>query len=175
MGTGRVYIITGKQGGGKTTLAGKVSELLLEKGMHVAGFLAHGEWSGGLRNRFYIRDIETGRRILLCDASPHATFNRHGRFYFNPEAIKYGGLILKNAGPQTIVLLDEVGKFELEGHVWAAALLALLAENDRTLLITVRDEAVDDVVTTFGMTKYRIFPCETDPDQIVAEIAETGK
>ena len=96
---------------------------------------------------------------------------RIGRFSFHKDAIEYGNDLILN-DPSEIVMLDEIGKFEVDGFVWADLLKQLFDRNDLLLIITVRDTFVELVKNHFNLKETRIIPCRTPVDVMMNQVLE---
>jgi nucleoside-triphosphatase len=159
-----VFIISGDQGEGKTTMLTEVVSELVKKDIGVHGFLAPGVWKAGLRSDFYIQDLVTGNQQLLCKSIPEKGFEKIGRFYFNPDTIAFGEDLLRNNKPGDLLIIDEVGMFEIKGQVWNRVLKEVIEAKENPLLITVRKEFVDDVISVFNLS-----------DPLVYHVSDNGK
>lgn len=175
MNTPHIFIISGPQGKGKTTKLVEVLDLLAGDGYAVNGFIAPGEWESGKRNKFYIQDINTGDKLLLCKNSNDSGFERVGRFYFNMETLEAGNSILKRSDRSDVCAIDEIGRFELMEKVWFDSLKRVIKENKCVLIITVRDEFVEEVITHFKMVDPSVFTLETGADKIADDISNVIK
>jgi len=162
------FIITGKQGGGKTTKLKNVVKKLKQEGFLIRGFIADGHWLGDQRSGFDIVDLVSGDCKELCGSEFKEEYFRVGRFYFNPEALRFGENILSVNNDQKVDLLviDEVGLFELQGKIWAAAFSRLSADFKNNLLITARIDYVDEIITKFKLNEVVVFH-PNDPDGMI--------
>jgi nucleoside-triphosphatase THEP1 len=149
----RLFILTGETGSGKTTRAREVVERLRARGLSVSGILAPGLLEGGRRTGFDIVNLATGESAQLArentgGAAPHAQWSR---FSFAQEGLALG---LKALGPDSmgtdVILIDEVGPFELAGGGWAPALDDLARDETRPLIMVVRSSIVDAVRRRWG-------------------------
>ena len=165
-----IFIISGKQGEGKTTALIKVIDELWKDRIAVAGFIADGEWEKGLRTRFYIRDVANTVKMILCQSEENKEFKKQGRFYFNHEAIQLGAKLVQTKEVKQVVVLDEIGLFEINGHVWAPVFKKLISIDDTPVVITVRNTFVEQVISTFNITKSEVFNCKTRPELIAKKI-----
>ncbi len=166
----RIFIITGEQGEGKTTLLKNVTRHLKERQVPLAGFFAEGEWENDSRKSFSICDINTGEEKLLCIIEHREGFIQAGRFYFNPAALDFGERILQNTTPDSLVVVDEIGRFELQGKVWADVFRVLLKFSSNSLLFTVRKKFLEKVIQYFGIDNPVIFSCDQDEYNITQTI-----
>ncbi len=169
MKSGKVFILTGAQGEGKTGRLVEVIDLLQDAGIIVRGFYAKGYWGENVRNRFDIVDIQSGKSALLCSEENQKDFQLYGRFYFNPKTVDWGNTLLLSGKQQVIqkqlAVIDEVGRFEMKGWVWSAVLKQLLSSKSAVLLV-VRDCFVNDVIQKFGMVPDKIFSVKTNALEI---------
>ncbi len=173
------FIITGRQGEGKTTKLLEVIRKLKEKGVDIFGFTAPGEWESGLRSRFYIQNILSGKSHLLCErqVTPHASKDQ---FVFTKDTLKAGTRWITQGLKQQkkIAVIDEIGWFELEDKVWYPAFKKLL-DNNTPALITVREKLLQPVIEKFNLAQPVIFSLEEKntfiADKILDKIAENEK
>jgi nucleoside-triphosphatase THEP1 len=146
-------ILRGRTGSGKTTLAREVVTLLRQRGQTVAGILAPGLLEDGRRTGFDVVNLATGESTALARETadvegPHA---RWSRFAFSAEGLALGRRAL---GPDSegadVVVVDEVGPFELAGGGWAASLDDLARNFHGAFLLVVRRAIVEAVLARWG-------------------------
>ncbi len=146
-------IVTGATGSGKTTLVQAAIERLRARGARVAGILAPGFVAGGRRTGFDIVNLATGERRPLAREDEHVAgpHPRWSRFAFSPEGLEVGHRALgEDAKGADVVVVDEVGPFELSGGGWAGALDALVATSSGAVLLVVRESLVEAVKARWG-------------------------
>jgi nucleoside-triphosphatase THEP1 len=163
-------IVTGATGSGKTTLTAAVVEHLRARGVRIAGILAPGHLVEGRRSGFDIVDLATGERAPLAREEEHIT-GRHARwsrFAFSPDGLALGHKALgEDARGADVVVVDEVGPFELSGGGWADALDAIGRTFDGSLLLVVREAVVDAVKARWGSPESVVYDVATaSPDAI---------
>jgi nucleoside-triphosphatase THEP1 len=144
-------VITGGRGEGKTTTATDVVDALRAAGLQVGGVLTPGEMRDGRRWSFDLVDVASGSRIPMATRDPLSTWPAMGSFRLNPEALAAGRAALSPAASPSpdLLVVDEVGPWELGGDGWAPALDAL--HGARTpLLLVVRRSLVADVLRRFA-------------------------
>jgi nucleoside-triphosphatase THEP1 len=154
----KIFIILGKQGSGKTTFLEKLVDGLAKSGVHAGGFVAQGMWSNKKRTGFNLKAIKDGQTIRLCSVDSRDGYNLFGQFWFNPEAIKLGHeIIMKESLKSDIMVIDEIGIFELQENIWFDSFMYLLNETSTPAIITVREKIISDVIDKFGLKKVSIF------------------
>jgi nucleoside-triphosphatase len=173
MNNTKVIIITGNKGDGKTTMLLKIVDVLNNYNTNVAGFVAVGEWRNGERSKYTLVDILSGKSAIICTDTAINGYDKHGRFYFNPLAIKFGEKILSNTQKQNwVIVIDEIGPFELEGKVWHKLLLHHIEKTQNLLLLSVRESLVDEIVEKYKLTNVIIYNTKANVSAIVKEIRQ---
>jgi nucleoside-triphosphatase len=143
-----VFIITGEQGHCKTSFLHQVLGLVIELNMRIRGVIAPGHLRDGRRSGFTLVDLATGMHEELCSIDPSPGCEQHGRFFFRPEGLAFGRRALSSPDLRAIdlVVIDEVGRFELQGAVWAKQIDGLTALPHPPMIWTVRRRLLDTVV-----------------------------
>jgi len=160
-----VYIISGERGEGKTGFLMEILAELSGKGVRVRGIAAPGHIRGGARSGFSVLDLATGMSEELCSVTPSLGCEQHGIYYFRPEGLSFGYRALSPPvpGKTDLLVIDEVGKFELEGAVWAGCIDRLVGMPYPPMIWTVRRSLVDAVAERWPTTR-----------QIVVEVGSAG-
>jgi nucleoside-triphosphatase THEP1 len=155
-----LVIVTGATGSGKTTLTAAVAERLRARGARVAGILAPGFLADGRRTGFDIVNLATGERTPLAREQervegPHP---RWSRFAFSPAGLALGHKALADDGRGAdVVIVDEVGPFELSGGGWADALDVVATTFAGGMLLVVRESVVDAVKARWGSAESVVY------------------
>jgi nucleoside-triphosphatase THEP1 len=172
-----VFILTGGTGSGKTTRAREVVEGLRARGLRVGGILAPGLLEDGRRTGFDLVNLATGESARLArehgsDAGRHAQWSR---FSFEAEGLALGRKALgPDARTADVVLVDEVGPFELAGGGWAQALDELVRSHAGVVLLVVRASIVDEVERRWGSSDSVVWDAAaTAADDIVQAVVRT--
>ncbi len=164
---GKTYILTGTQGSGKTSFLSKLIKELQLENIKVGGFVAKGIWQNGKRFGFNLIRIKDRVSIPLCTKDFNESYLQFGHFYFNPAAISLGNEILNQDAKNTdIIVIDEIGIFELEEEVWFNSFRQLLQTYPKPLIITVRENIVDMVIEKFDLQHVKVFGVNDDVRQI---------
>ena len=149
-----VFIITGEQGQCKTTFLHLVLGLTVALNVRVRGVLAPGHVRDGRRSGFTLVDLATSEHEELCSIDPDPRCELHGRFYFRPEGLAFGRRALAPPDPRKtdLVVIDEVGRFELQGAVWADQIDRLVSLSHPPMVWTVRRRLLDTVIERWKIT-----------------------
>lgn len=144
-------VVTGERGTGKTSTLQCVVERLAAEGLRVGGVLAPGELRDGRRWSIDLLEVGSGRRSPMATRDPESPWPVLGPFAVNPAALERGrrALAPERVGAYDLVVMDEVGPWELAGEGWASALDALRGTGT-PLLLVVRRDLVPDVLARFG-------------------------
>jgi nucleoside-triphosphatase THEP1 len=165
-GARRTVVVFGDTGTGKSTLVRGAVDLLRDRGVRVWGILAPGLIEDGRRTGFDIVDLRTGEATPLAREQGEADglHARWSRFAFRPEGLALGRRALgPGADDADVIIVDEVGPFELSGGGWAPSLDRLAAGYAGTLVLVVRESVVDAVRARWG-----------SPDTVVCEVTGTS-
>jgi len=85
-----------------------------------------------------------------------------GRFYFYKDAFeKANAIILQAASTNDLLIIDEVGRLELEGKGFYQSVKEILQLDEyktgtKLLLLVVRDSLYEQVLSFFEITKHRL-------------------
>jgi nucleoside-triphosphatase THEP1 len=148
----KIYIVTGKIGVGKTSLIKEIISKLKMENLKVEGIVT---------TRIMENEISTGYDILNVSTNEKARFlrtfgdkvqQRIGKFYIYTEGLELGQNSLKTDDAELIVI-DEIGKLELEEKGWHNSLLQIVSHSKSHLLLSVREDVLNEV-----LVKYRISP-----------------
>jgi nucleoside-triphosphatase THEP1 len=154
-----IVIVSGERGEGKTTFLKKAAAELRNRGISLFGFFAGRVVDEQGREGYKIHKLPGGQKMLLCRRDAPETGNLHLLdFWFDESAVSSGEKWLK-AGfncENPFFILDEAGKFELDGYVWDSVLQQLINNNKGTLIIAVRNKFTDKIIEKYKLNKHRL-------------------
>lgn len=175
-----VIIVSGDVAEGKTGFMATIADLLKRERIELGGFYAPRIMENGNTVGYSLTSAVNGETVefmrlpdpvLLQNdewlpnqsaetADKEKCAGSHGKFVINSKALRWGNHLLspENNGAKQVVMIDEIGRFELRGGVWRQAFENLLEATDPCLIIAVRSNLVDDVVTEFRLKNYVHLP-----------------
>ena len=160
-----IFIITGKISGGKTTFLSELVSRLQVHNLTISGFFAKKNATKKYGQSYDISFNGTGESLPLLSEKQVQGWNKIANFYFNPEALRRGNEVLNV--PQILnkdlIVIDEIGIFELDGSIWADAVSRLIEKHVRTMILVVRDSLVEKVIKRWNMKDPVIIDIEKMP------------
>lgn len=145
MSVGKLFVLTGAPGSGKTTVVLRLVEILKRMGFSVGGMYTREVRSSGSRVGFEIVDVATNRVGKLAWAG-HGSGPRVGKYVVNLRDLEEVGVkAIESADRFDIVVVDEVGPMELKSHKFREAVKKLLTM-DRPTVFTIHYRASDELL-----------------------------
>ncbi len=135
---GRVTILTGSRGIGKTTVCRETVRLAQHRGHTCGGILTFSR-----PDVRHVYDVRTGAvRQLTCEPdAPQVVVQ--GRFCFSWETLRWASRVLSRSVPCHLLVIDEIGPLELERNEgWPIAFDVLRGGAFDLALVVVRPELV---------------------------------
>jgi nucleoside-triphosphatase THEP1 len=134
---GRLVLLTGDRGAGKTTACLRLTVLARAAGLDCAGIVSPALFDGAAKVGIDVQDVRTNERRRLADLDPTPAGLRLGPFRFSEESLAWAAERLGDACPCQILIVDEIGPLELElGQGWVEA-LDVLRRGDYELAVAV--------------------------------------
>ncbi len=142
---GRLVILTGERGTGKTRFCQRQAELARQADWDVAGVLSPALFEGDERVAIQVEDVRRGERRLLARRAAQpggGSFNLG--WVFDPQALQWGNEVLQQATPCDLLIVDELGPVEfLQGQGWQAGLAALSGGAYSLAVAVIRPELLE--------------------------------
>jgi len=143
-----VIIVTGAIGIGKTTVCKKVVRIAQRQGYRCGGIIAH-----KTRNQdIIIEDVQTGETRSLASINDVYEGPRTEKYFFNPEGIDFGIQAIDRGTASDILLVDELGRLELNGEGFARVVDENIAGKVKNCIIVIRKELLSAFLPQLGAT-----------------------
>lgn len=145
---GRMIIITGWRGAGKTTFCKGIVTLAEQTDWQTGGLLSHAVFESGQKNAIEVEDLKSKKRRILARANKDNKCNTEkmcaGHWVFDQNILLWGNRILSEALPCDLFVVDELGPLEMiHGEGWTAGLTALDSGAYRLALVVIRPELLE--------------------------------
>lgn len=162
-------LITGKPGAGKTTVCGKLVNILKESGITCGGVLSPGSHEG-----FDVVDIKTGKTEAFARFGE--VREAVGRFVFDKKGVDFAIKALEDSRDCSVTFIDEIGPLELKDKGLMPAVTSL-ADSDKILVIIARSWLSEEVRELFPKRTFLTFEVteanrETLPEKISGILAK---
>ena len=144
----QLFLLTGDTGSGKSSFLQVLMEKFKRTGTKTAGFVSPSVKDENSSSSYNIKDLNTGKTLRLSSRKKQEGWMKTGGFYFNSAGIDLGNSVLSDPDicNNDLVVVDEVGPFELEDMIWAEAITRLLKGGSCSMLWVVRKHLVDKVI-----------------------------
>jgi len=152
----KIFIITGSVGEGKTTQIQKIVETLKNQNISTGGILSPRIIKNGITTGYDVVDIMTNERSTFLRKTSNEKLPQIGRYSILPEGIQKGCNALKKSLNNKVVVIDEVGRLELNNEGWAENIISLLNGTKRNLILSVRDKFMEEVIEKWDLKDYTI-------------------
>jgi nucleoside-triphosphatase THEP1 len=148
-----IIIISGKKGQGKTTKVKRIINVLRNIGVRMSGFITTTDDDN--RMTYILNDLNSGKSIVFCSLTNYdSSWEKIGKFYLNNSALTFGNNILQsNFTNNKLVIIDEIGSFEMNNKGWHDSLMYQLNTTDNTLLLIIRESLVEDIILKYNLKK----------------------
>jgi nucleoside-triphosphatase THEP1 len=141
---GRINIITGMRGIGKSSFCLSLVNKMEDMNISVAGLISPGRFVENKKIGIDVRNILDGDTNNLAEYAPGWDPERPKRMWkMNEEAISWGNLVLDNLDPCDVLIIDELGFLEFEKNLgWTKAFQLLNKDIFTLAFVVVRPKLV---------------------------------
>ena len=120
--------------------------------------------------------LGSGERQPLSRISGTSDQPRVGPYFFSNDGLELGqrALSAEETAISDLVVVDEVGPWELRDQGWAGCLYRLTTETRHPMIWVVRESIIDQVIDHWGLEDPLVIPVsETDPVSVCRLIRKT--
>lgn len=166
---GKIIILTGQSGCGKTTLLQHMLEQLKKHPLSIQGLLSLPVEGPEGKTGIDLVDFKTGENRHLAHLRKTAgegVFTQ--KWQFDSCVVEWGNLVLANACPCDLLVIDELGPLELErGEGWLNGLEALEKRNFNNAVVVIRPSLLE--LAKIRWSKARVFEVDRSNQSQVLE------
>jgi len=164
----KVFIIIGGVAEGKTSLMKVLANELQINNFNIGGLYSPRVMEENETVGYDITDIQSNKTFPYL----RKTFEKNadiGKFLINKTSYETGKSLLSidYLNNTDIVFIDEIGRLELKGLGWSNELSVLLTHGNHKLILSVRDEFLDEVVNKFNISNHLVFNAVDDKPSLI--------
>jgi nucleoside-triphosphatase THEP1 len=172
-----IDILTGGVGSGKTDALGEIAEKLRCRGIAADGFLCRRIMAGDRLIGYALVSLRDGWRIPFLHRAAVAAERTVGPW----AVIEFGAVaaaeIIRTSDPNALLVIDELGPWEMEGGGHWPALAEVLDQPGRRFLFVIREGCLLEFIERFAGRTVRIHEVRSAEDvrTMIEEIAADGR
>jgi len=155
-----VVIISGDTQSGKSSFLTKIQKALEKKSINQVGFIADSIYENNEINGHIINDLTTGESFRISYREEKENAQKIGRFYLLDEGLEFGKKIISKINSSSsnhVVIIDEIGKLEIDGGGWSAEVHELLKDKNKAIILIVRGKYLNAFIEEFKINSPYIF------------------
>lgn len=152
----KIYVVTGKIESGKTSFIRDLAIKLKAENISVSGIYSTRILENYMTTGYNVVKISNGESQKFLRTNGSRNQQRIGKFYIYDEGLQSGKEELQLNKTQ-IKVIDEIGKLELEGKGWCESIYQIIEDSESNLLLSVREEVVNEINVKFGFTPEIIY------------------
>ncbi len=143
-------IVSGEIGVGKTTVCEKAIGIAREAGYRCSGILTPKVIKDGIVRGIDVVDIQNGERETLAAVDSVYKGPHVGKYFFNPEGIRFGIRAIEKGIASDLLVVDEIGPLELAGEGFFKALEVVRAGIVRNSVLVIRKHLLTAFLPRLG-------------------------
>lgn len=152
-----IFIITGPQHSGKTTLLRKTANKLKKKNIQTEGFLSLAVTENNNDSGYDLFDLKEQITVPFIRRKGKKDWEKIGPFYFFPQGLAYAKRLILLSSEDSVLIIDEIGPLELKGKGLWPAVKQVIFSDWRISLVVVRRSILDDFLNIVKEKEFEIF------------------
>jgi nucleoside-triphosphatase THEP1 len=152
----KIYIVTGKIGAGKTSLIQQIISKLQSENIKIAGLITTRIIENKTTTGYDTLNVATNKKAKFLRTFGDINQQRIGKYFIYAEGLKLGEN-LSTVNDANLIVIDEIGKLELEEKGWHDVLSKIISNPTGHLLLSVREEVLNEVLEKFRISPEIIF------------------
>lgn len=168
----KIILLHGQRNEGKTTKLWNLFTELSPIRPDTTGFIAPGIWDQDQKTGYNLLDLSSRTLHPLATRTLVPNSFACGNFYFFQDTVDYGNRLVKKSMElnSPVVIVDEIGRFELEGKIWHNAFQLLCHAENLTLIAGVRTSFLEAVKEKFCLKSTIDFSLSINNETIIHEL-----
>jgi nucleoside-triphosphatase THEP1 len=155
-----IFILTGPQHSGKTTLLMRTANKLKKKNIQTEGFLSLAVNKGKNASGYDLFDLTEQVSVPFIRRKGEKNWEKTGPFYFIPQGLARAKRLILLSSEDSVLIIDEIGPLELKGRGLWPAVKQVIFSDWRIFLVVVRRSILDDFLKILKGKKVQIFDIE---------------
>ena len=146
MNKGKLWIISGEIGAGKTILCGALIEAFSGLDWKVTGLRSPAIMEAGVKTGIAVENLRTGelRQLAVSDYKPDGLEDDPIHWTFDPDVMDWSNQVFLDAVPTDLLVVDELGPLEMKkGMGWQYALQALDSRRYHQAILIMRPKLLE--------------------------------
>jgi len=155
-----IFILTGPQHSGKTTLLMRTTNKLKKKKIPIEGFLSLAVTRRDSDSGYDLFDLTEEVSVPFIRRKGEKDWETIGLFYFIPQGLARAKKLIFRSSEDSILIIDEIGPLELKGRGLWPAVKEVIYSDWRIFLVVVRRSILADFLKILKGKKVQIFDIE---------------
>ena len=138
---GKLWIISGEIGAGKTVLCARLIKAFEELGWQISGLYSPAIMEAGKKTGIAVENLASKetRRLAVYDYKPEGLEDDPIHWTFDPQVLEWGNQVFAYAVPTDLFVVDEIGPLEMKREQgWVNAMRALDSRQYRQAILVMR-------------------------------------
>lgn len=138
---GKLWIITGEIGAGKTTLCAHLLRAFDTLGWQITGVRSPAIMEAGQKTGIAVENLATheNHKLAVHETKPQGMEDEPIHWTFDTQVLAWGNQVFKHVVPTDLLMVDEIGPLEMKrGEGWVNALPALDSRQYRQAILVMR-------------------------------------
>ena len=166
-----IAIITGEKSSGKTRFLAETATMLKKSGIDVGGVYTKKIRENNEITAYRIVNVATDEEYPFLQKNELESDLRIGAFSIDADGLEFGKKSIAKSYDSRVLMIDEIGKLEMSGGGWYNELNLLPLEKPLYILLSIRQEFVDDVIKKWSLQPSEIYNvAECNSKTLVQEI-----
>lgn len=160
---GRIILLSGESGTGKTTLCLKLIDRLSATSLLINGIVSPPEFDGTNKTGISIINLHSREKRALAQLMVPGSSGLHThKWHFNEEVIRWGNDVLSEAVPCDVLVIDELGPLEFERNLgFLNGFSAVDSGLYRCSIVVIRPSLLEKAVARWPISQVMVITQET--------------